>query len=83
MVIGADISQERLDFARNVGAIDHAMLADASDAVDQIKALTGGYGCEVSVDCSGSPQGRLLALQGHAPLGTRAMVGEGNTVILT
>jgi threonine dehydrogenase-like Zn-dependent dehydrogenase len=80
MVIGADISQERLDFALEVGAIDHAILADASNAVDQIKALTGGYGCEVSVDCSGSPQGRLLALQGTRRWGRCAMVGEGNTV---
>ena len=79
-VIGADISQERLDFALQVGAIDHAVRADAGDAVDQIKALTGGYGCEVSVDCSGSPQGRLLALQGTRRWGRSAMVGEGNTV---
>ena len=45
-----------------------------------IKALTGGYGCEVSVDCSGSPQGRLLALQGTRRWGRCAMVGEGNRV---
>ncbi len=79
-VIGADISQERLDFSLACGAIDYAVRADAPDALAQIKELTGGVGCEVSVDCSGSPQGRLLALQGTRRWGRSAMVGEGNDV---
>ena len=80
LVIGADVSQSRLDFAVQCGAIDHAIRADAPDALAQIKALTQGYGCEVAVDCSGSPQGRLLALQGTRRWGRAAMVGEGSTV---
>ena len=79
-VIGADVAQSRLDFSLECGAIDQAVRADAADALDQIKALTGGQGCEVSVDCSGSPQGRLLALQGTRRWGRCAMVGEGNRV---
>ncbi len=79
-VIGADISQERLDFSVACGAIDHPVRADAPDALAQVKALTGDLGCEVSVDCSGSPQGRLLALQGTRRWGRSAMVGEGNDV---
>ena len=72
--------RSRLDFALQCGAIDHAIRADAPDALAQIKALTQGYGCEVAVDCSGSPQGRLLALQGTRRWGRAAMVGEGSTV---
>jgi threonine dehydrogenase-like Zn-dependent dehydrogenase len=79
-VIGADVSQSRLDFSVQCGAIDHAVRADAPDALAQLKALTGGLGCEVSIDCSGSPQGRLLALQGTRRWGRAAMVGEGNIV---
>ena len=79
-VIGADISQDRLDFALECECIDEAVRADAADAAEQVKALTGGAGCEVSIDCSGSPQGRLLALQGTRRWGRSAMVGEGNTV---
>jgi threonine dehydrogenase-like Zn-dependent dehydrogenase len=79
-VIGADISQPRLDFSREIGAIDHAARADAPEAIQTIKDLTGGYGCEVSVDCSGSPAGRLLALQGTRRWGRSAMVGEGSTI---
>jgi threonine dehydrogenase-like Zn-dependent dehydrogenase len=79
-VIGADVSQTRLDFSVQCGAIDHAVRADFPDALAAIQALTGGYGCEVAVDCSGSPQGRLLALQGTRRWGRCAMVGEGNRV---
>jgi len=80
LVIGADVAQSRLDFALACGSIDQAVRADAPDAVAQVKALTQGEGCEVSIDCSGSPQGRLLALQGTRRWGRCAMVGEGNTV---
>ncbi len=80
LVIGADISQTRLDFALATGSIDVAVRADAEDARGQVLALTEGMGCEVSVDCSGSPAGRLLALQGTRRWGRCAMVGEGGTV---
>jgi len=79
LIIGADVSQARLDFAKQVGAIQEAIVANAQ-AVDQVKALTQGLGCEVSIDCSGSPAGRLLALQGTRRWGRAVMVGEGNTV---
>jgi threonine dehydrogenase-like Zn-dependent dehydrogenase len=79
-VIGADIAQPRLDFALEVGAIDHAIAANDDQAIAKIKELTGGFGCEVSVDCSGSPAGRLLALQGTRRWGRSAMVGEGNKI---
>jgi threonine dehydrogenase-like Zn-dependent dehydrogenase len=74
------VSQSRLDFAIQCGSIDHAIRADHPEALTALKALSGGFGCEVSVDCSGSPQGRLLALQGTRRWGRAAMVGEGNTV---
>jgi len=78
-VIGADVSQPRLDFAQKVGAIEQAVVAD-DQAVNQVKTFTQGFGCEVSIDCSGSPAGRLLALQGTRRWGRAVMVGEGNTV---
>jgi threonine dehydrogenase-like Zn-dependent dehydrogenase len=78
-VIGADVVPERLAFAESVGAINKAVVASA-EARQAILDLTGGLGCEVSIDCSGSPAGRLLALQGTRRWGRCAMVGEGNTV---
>lgn len=79
LVIGADTSAERLGFAQKAGAIDIALTADA-EAAAGVKLLTGGYGCEVAIDCSGAPPGRLLALQGTRRWGRCAMVGEGNIV---
>ncbi|HXF63732.1 MAG TPA: zinc-binding dehydrogenase [Caldilineaceae bacterium] len=78
-VIGVDLSTARLDFAQEAGAIDHPVVAGPG-ALEAIHALTGQQGCEASIDCSGSPAGRLLALQGTRRWGRCAMVGEGNTV---
>ena len=78
-VIGADISQDRLAFAQKVGAIDVGVTSDA-EALAKIKTHTNGLGCSVAIDCSGSPAGRLLALQGTRRWGRCAMVGEGSTV---
>jgi threonine dehydrogenase-like Zn-dependent dehydrogenase len=79
-VIGTDLAEARLNFAQEIGAIDHAIPVGDEQAVTRIKELTGGYGCEVSIDCSGSPAGRLLALQGTRRWGRSAMVGEGNNI---
>ena len=78
-VIGVDIAQPRLDFALEKETIDHAVVAD-DQALDKILELTNGEGCEVSIDCSGAPSGRLLALQGTRRWGRSAMVGEGDII---
>lgn len=77
--IGVDISTSRLEIAQRIGAVDEAIVY-GDQALPAIKALTGDLGCEVSIDCSGSPAGRLLALQGTRRWGRSAMVGEGNNV---
>ncbi len=78
-VIGVDVSQARLNLAIRIGAVDAAVPA-GSGADEAIADLTGGLGCEVSIDCSGSPAGRLTALHGTRRWGRCAMVGEGNRV---
>ena len=77
--IGVDISTSRLEIAQRIGAVDEAIVY-GDQALPAIWALTGDLGCEVSIDCSGSPAGRLLALQGTRRWGRSAMVGEGNNV---
>ncbi len=79
-VIGADIEPARLKISQEVGAIDQAVDAADEQALSAIKELTGGLGCEVSIDCSGAPAGRVLALQGTRQWGRAAMVGEGNRI---
>jgi len=78
-VIGTDISGERLALAHELGLVDHTLKAD-DGALEAIFDLTGGWGCEASVDCSGAASARLLALQGTRDWGRCAYVGEGGSV---
>jgi len=78
-VIGTDISDQRLALARELGLVDHTLQAD-DRALEAILDLTGGWGCEASVDCSGAASARLLALQGTRDWGRCAYVGEGGSV---
>jgi threonine dehydrogenase-like Zn-dependent dehydrogenase len=80
-VIGTDISPERLAIAVELGLVDHAVLA-GDEAAARIADLTGGQGCEASVDCSGSEAARLLALRSTRTWGRCAFVGEGGHVTL-
>ncbi len=78
-VIGVDTSDDRISLATSLGLIDHGIKSDSA-ALDQILALTGGKGCEASVDCSGAAPARKLALQGTRHWGRCAFVGEGSDV---
>jgi threonine dehydrogenase-like Zn-dependent dehydrogenase len=78
-VIGTDTSPARRKLAVKLGLVDYAFEADEK-ALGKIKDATGGRGCEVSIDCSGAPAGRLLALQGTRQWGRCVFVGEGNKV---
>jgi 2-desacetyl-2-hydroxyethyl bacteriochlorophyllide A dehydrogenase len=79
LVIGTDVSAGRLKVARDLGLVDHALPAD-DKALGRIKDLTGARGCEATIDCSGAPAGRLLALQATRQWGRCVFVGEGNKV---
>jgi threonine dehydrogenase-like Zn-dependent dehydrogenase len=79
LVIGVDTAAARLDFAQHAGAIDCSVVAGPA-ALAEVMAVTQGQGCEVAIDCSGSPAGRLLALQGTRRWGRCALVGEGGRV---
>jgi threonine dehydrogenase-like Zn-dependent dehydrogenase len=78
-VIGVDTSQGRLDLARELGLVDDGFLSN-SETLGKIKDATGGKGCEASLDCSGAPQARALALAGTRQWGRCAFVGEGSSV---
>ncbi|QEH34152.1 D-arabitol-phosphate dehydrogenase [Aquisphaera giovannonii] len=78
-IIGTDLSDSRLTLATELGLVDVALRADDS-ALDLVMKMTGGHGCEASIDCSGAAPARLLALQGTRDWGRCAFVGEGGTV---
>jgi threonine dehydrogenase-like Zn-dependent dehydrogenase len=45
-----------------------------------IQDATEGRGCSVTIDCSGSTPGRLIAIENVAEWGRVALVGEGGTL---
>lgn len=78
-LIGVDVVDDRIELTKKLGLADLVLKAD-ENALGQIKAATDGKGCEVSIDCSGNAEGRLLSIQGTRQWGRCAFVGEGGTV---
>jgi threonine dehydrogenase-like Zn-dependent dehydrogenase len=78
-VIGVERSASRIEFVRGLGLVDDLVAAD-EHAADRVLELTGGVGCQVAVDCSGSTPGRLTAVQATAEWGRFALLGEGGTL---
>ncbi len=79
MLIGTDVAEDRLQFARDLGIVDHALMS-GPDNVAQIRALTGGHGVERAIDCSGNDKARLTAVQATRKWGKIALVGEGGSL---
>jgi threonine dehydrogenase-like Zn-dependent dehydrogenase len=80
-VIASDISQERLALAERFGA-DVTINAAGDDPLGAIKDLTHGRGADLTLDTSGRPEGRLLAVRAARAWGTACFVGEGSNVTI-
>ncbi len=78
-VVGTDVSAERRKLALDLGLVDHALPA-GDDAEAALLDLSGGRGFRTTLDCSGNPTARHLALASTATWGRCAFVGEGGTV---
>ena len=76
--IGVDISEERLEMAKKIGA-DQVLLGD-DDVVQKVMEYTDGKGVEVAVDCSGSSIGRHRCLEAARMWGNVVFLGEQGTV---
>ena len=63
MVIGIDVRENRLEMGKKYGA-DVVLNPMKCDVAEEIRKLTGGLGCDVYIEASGSPrsvtQGCLL-----------------------
>jgi threonine dehydrogenase-like Zn-dependent dehydrogenase len=75
-VIAIDVVPERLTLARELGA-EAVINPKDTDPVKAIHDLTHGEGAETTMDCSGTSEGRLGALQSAGTWGRVAFVGEG------
>jgi threonine dehydrogenase-like Zn-dependent dehydrogenase len=80
-VIALDVSPERLDRAKEFGA-DHLVNPGSNDPIGAIKDLTHGYGAELALDTSSSPQARIAAIRSCRVWGTMCFVGEGGDVTI-
>lgn len=69
LLIGIDMRPKRLKLAKELGA-DLVINPTEEDAVEKVKSLTGGYGCDVYVHNSGSPAGVIQGLKMIRKLGT-------------
>lgn len=78
-LIGVDVTKERCQLAMDKKLADYVFVS-GTDTLEQIRKLTGGYGVERAVDCSGNTLGRQLAIRAARKWGKIAFVGEGGTV---
>lgn len=74
-IVAVDRDESKLELAREVGA-HHAVLSEEG-AAEEIRAITGGHGCELVVDNVGVQQTVDLAAAVSRPLGDIALVGIG------
>jgi len=69
LLIGIDLKKKRLELAKELGA-DIVLNPLEQDVVEEVKRLTDGYGCDVYIHNSGSPEGVIQGLQMLRKLGT-------------
>lgn len=72
-IIAVDLSQEKLDFARSLGATE-AVLA-AQDVSAAVREVTYGRGADYSFECVGIPSLQEQAFEATRPGGTLILAG--------
>src|SRR3954451_19815021 len=73
-IIAVDISDRKLEWAKKLGAT-HTVNSGDTDAVEAIKALTGGFGVDVAIDAVGHPKVFEQAFYARDLAGRVVMVG--------
>lgn len=62
LVIGIDVKEFRMEMGKKYGA-DYVLNPTVCDVAEEIKRLTGGYGCDVYIEASGSPRSVTQGLE--------------------
>jgi threonine dehydrogenase-like Zn-dependent dehydrogenase len=68
-IIALDLSDERLELAKRCGA-DIGLNPAKTDVVEEVRELTGGYGCDVYIEATGFPSAVEQGLHMIRKLGT-------------
>ena len=77
VIIAVDIDDRKLEWARQFGAT-HTVNSRETDAVEAIKAITGGNGVDVAVEAIGLPETYKQAFEARDLAGTVVLVGVPN-----
>jgi L-iditol 2-dehydrogenase len=75
-VIGVDISQDRCNHSLKFG-VDVAINASTENVQERIAELTNGAGCDVAIDYTGAPEGRITAIEAAGLWGRVVLIGFG------
>ncbi|RBY80388.1 S-(hydroxymethyl)mycothiol dehydrogenase [Blastococcus sp. TF02-09] len=73
-IVAVDISDTKLEWAKTFGAT-HTVNSSQTDAVEAIKAATGGFGVDVAIDAVGHPKVFEQAFYARDLAGRVVMVG--------
>ncbi len=73
-IIAVDIDDQKLEWASNMGAT-HTINSTKTDAVEEIRRLTGGFGVDVAIDAVGHPEVYKQAFNARDLAGTVVLVG--------
>ncbi|MFC5337401.1 zinc-dependent alcohol dehydrogenase family protein [Leucobacter denitrificans] len=75
-VIAVDISPERLEFARQLGA-DFTINSMETDLIEAVQEITSGHGATASLETSGAGPARAQALEVLSYFGRCSFIGNG------
>jgi S-(hydroxymethyl)mycothiol dehydrogenase len=76
-VIAVDLDRRKLDLAKEFGAT-HTVDASQGDPVEQIQAITGGFGADVCIEAVGNPKVFEQCFYARDLAGTVVQVGVPN-----
>jgi threonine dehydrogenase-like Zn-dependent dehydrogenase len=79
-VVGTDVSARRRRLAVDLGLVEEALDAGDDTTPEALADLSSGRGYTTTLDASGNPAARHLALSSTATWGRCAFVGEGGDV---
>lgn len=80
-LIGVEMNEYRIKMVQDMGLVDH-IVRPSDNAVEEIRALTGGHGVERAIDCSASDAGRQTAIRATRDWGRVVLVSEGNSLTI-
>lgn len=74
IVTGTDVDAHRLELALELGA-DEVINVQREDGAEAIRQRTGGYGCDVYIDCSGNARSVALGIEALRYMGRYTQMG--------